>query len=105
MVRYLLVREASHIYGRVLHHTEPIKAFNSLNDTRAYASTHSKDGGTTFIIKETRSSKIEVGYVCFDSSKLLKKGGYVVSTAYYNDLGPYYWPIKKDGSLGKKEED
>ena len=103
MVRYLLVRDASHIYGRVLNHSDPIRTFDSLNDARAYAATHSKDGRTVFIIKETRSSKTEVGYVTWNTSDLVKKGGYVISTAYYCDLGPYYWPIKKDGTLGKRE--
>ena len=95
MVKYLLVKQASHVHGRVLHHSDPIKKLDTLNDARAYASTHSKDGRTIFIIKETRSSKVEVGYVCFDNA----------NKPFYNDLGPYYWPVRVDGSLGKKEVD
>ncbi len=104
MVRYLLVKSASHMYGRVLKHSDPIKTFDNVKDARAYAATHSKDGYGFMIIKETKSSKTVIGYVVFSYSEHpIMKNGYVVSPAYFKDLGPYYQIIYPNGNLGKKE--
>lgn len=102
MVRYLLVKEASHIYGRVLNHSDPIKTFDNVKDARAYAATHSKDGRSVYIIKETRSSKTVIGIVAFSGTILIKKNGYVVSPAYFTGLEINWQLILPNGNLGKK---